>query len=71
MNLSNKNIIHVKTDNVEYIQFKRLLEYKNIAHCYTLKSDGQLNFNIINKAINRLGMMDHFMFLVIVLMCLS
>ena len=51
MNLSNKNIVHVKTDNVEYIQFKRLLEYKNIAHCYTLKSDGQLNFKTENNPI--------------------
>ena len=51
MNLSNKNIVHVKTDNVEYIQFKGLLEYKNIAHCYTLKSDGQLNFKTENNPI--------------------
>ena len=35
--LSNENIIHVKTDEVEYIQFKRLLEYKDkIVHCYTI-----------------------------------
>lgn len=35
--LSNENIIHVKKDELEYIQFKRLLEYKNIKHCFTLK----------------------------------
>ena len=35
--LSNENIIHVKKDGLEYIQFKRLLEYKNIEHCFTLK----------------------------------
>lgn len=35
--LSNKNIIHVKGNGVEYIQFKRLLEYKDkIVHCYTI-----------------------------------
>lgn len=36
-NLSNENIIHVKKEGLEYIQFKKLLEYKNIEHCFTLK----------------------------------
>lgn len=35
--LSNENIIHVKKDELEYIKFKKLLEYKNIQHCFTLK----------------------------------
>lgn len=35
--LSNKNIIHVKNDKVEYIQFRKLLQYKELAHCFTLK----------------------------------
>ena len=35
--LSNENVIHIKKDGLEYIQFKRLLEYKNIEHCFTLK----------------------------------
>ena len=35
--LSNENVIHVKKDGLEYIQFKILLEYKNIKHCFTLK----------------------------------
>ena len=35
--LSNKNIIHIKKNEFEYIQFKKLLEYKNIEHCFTLK----------------------------------
>ena len=35
--LSNENIIHVKKAELEYIQFKRLLEYENIKHCFTLK----------------------------------
>ena len=50
MDLSNENIIHIKKDNVEYIQFRKLLEYKNITHCYTLKSDGKLNFRSENNA---------------------
>lgn len=33
--LSNENIIHVKKDNTEYLQFKKLLEYKEIlSHAY-------------------------------------
>jgi len=35
--LSNENIIHVKKNGLEYIRFRRLLEYKNIEHCFTLK----------------------------------
>lgn len=36
--LSNENVIHVKKDGIQYLQFKRLLEYKDkITHCYTLK----------------------------------
>ena len=36
-NLSNENVIHVKKNGLEYIQFKRLLQYENIEHCFTLK----------------------------------
>jgi len=36
--LSNENIIHVKKEELEYIQFKRLLKYKNLQHCFTLKT---------------------------------
>lgn len=36
-NLSNQNIIHIKKEKIEYIQFRKLLEYKNINHCFTLK----------------------------------
>ena len=35
--LSNENIIHVKNNGIQYIQFKRLLEYQDkIVHCYTI-----------------------------------
>ena len=43
--LSNENIVHIKKDGVEYIQFKRLLEYPEIQHCYTLRNDN-LDFKI-------------------------
>lgn len=40
MNLSNENIVHVKKNGIEYIQFRKLLEYKNkINHVYTLGVD--------------------------------
>ena len=36
-NLSNKNIVHIINNGVEYLQFKKLLEYKDtIAHAYSL-----------------------------------
>lgn len=35
--LSNENVIHIKKGELQYIQFKKLLEYKNIKHCFTLK----------------------------------
>ena len=36
--LSNDNIVHIKQNNIEYLQFRRLLEYKELVHCYTLKN---------------------------------
>lgn len=44
-NLSNENIIHVCKNNIEYIQFKKMLEYPEIEHCYTIRNNG-LNFRI-------------------------
>lgn len=41
-NLTNDIIIHKKEDNIEYIQFRKLLEYQNIiTHAYTLKRPNQ------------------------------
>lgn len=58
MNLSNENIIHVKDNDVEYIQFKRLIEYENnISHCYTLIKDYKDNINNnYKKLFNSLGL---------------
>ena len=37
MDLSNENVIHVKKNGIEYLQFRRLLKYKDkIKHAYTL-----------------------------------
>lgn len=39
MNLSNKEIIHISGENIDYIQFRKLLQYKDtINHAYTLRS---------------------------------
>lgn len=36
MDLSNENVIHIKKDNIEYLQFRKLLEYPEIKHAYSL-----------------------------------
>lgn len=36
MDLSNDKIIHQKKGNVEYLQFRKLLSYPELVHCYTL-----------------------------------
>lgn len=52
MDLSNENVIHIKNGEIEYLQFRRLLEYKELNHAYVLKP---LDFrvreeNVIPKA---------------------
>ncbi len=38
IDLSNENVIHVKKGDIEYLQFRKLLEYKDdIEHCFTIK----------------------------------
>jgi len=40
MDLSNENVIHISKNGIEYLQFKRLLEYQNkINHAYSLGID--------------------------------
>lgn len=36
MDLSNENVIHIKDKDMEYLQFRKLLEYSEIKHLYTL-----------------------------------
>ncbi len=42
------NIIYQNKDGIEYIQFKKLLEYPEITHCYTLKGENNLDFKVQN-----------------------
>ena len=63
MDLSNENVIHIKKDNCEYLQFRRLLEYSDlITHAYaiglnnnfrTARAEGQkLSEDEYNLAVN-------------------
>lgn len=37
--LSNENVIHKRSGEIEYLQFKKLLQYEDkLTHCFTLKS---------------------------------
>ena len=50
MNLSNENVIHIKKDNIEYIQFRKLLEYQDhIKHAYSLGKNVNFRTAKVNK----------------------
>ena len=44
-NLSNENIIHINENGIQYLQFKKLLEYSELNHAYILKTN-KMNFRI-------------------------
>ena len=50
MDLSNENIVHIKNNGIEYIQFRKLLEYKDkINHVYTLGTDWNFRTSKLGK----------------------
>ncbi len=50
MDLSNENVIHNKKDGIEYLQFRRLLDYKDILHhVYSLGIDKNYRTAKANK----------------------
>ena len=50
MDLSNENIIHVNKNGVQYIQFRKLLEYSDIVrHAYSLGTDVNFRTAKVNK----------------------
>ncbi len=50
MDLSNENIIHLQKDGVEYLQFRRLLDYQDtINHAYSLGLDKNYRTAKVNK----------------------
>lgn len=56
--LSNENVIHIKDGDVEYLQFRKLLEYKEkLQHCYTTKcadykEDDRINYKKLYDSLN-------------------
>ena len=48
--LDNENIIHKIYDDIEIIQFKKLLEFPNLIHGYTLRKHG-INISSNNKKV--------------------
>lgn len=44
--ISNSNVIYYNQNDVAYLQFKKLLQYPEIKHCYTMRP---LNFPPISK----------------------
>lgn len=50
MDLSNENVVHIKKNGIEYIQFRKLLEYKDkINHAYTLGTDWDFRTSKLGK----------------------
>ena len=48
MELSNESVIHIKNSDIEYLQFRKLLEYSDIiSHCYSLGTN--VNFRTSSK----------------------
>ncbi len=45
MKLSNNNVLHKKSNGIEYIQFKRLLNYPEIKHAYVIGLDKSFKIN--------------------------
>lgn len=50
MDLSNKNIVHIKNKDIQYLQFRKLLEYKElINHAYSIGTDVNYRTEMPNK----------------------
>ena len=48
--LSNENVIHIKKDGMQYLQFRKLLEYQDtINHAYSLGTDVNFRTARVNK----------------------
>ena len=50
MELSNENILHIKGKEIQYIQFKKLLNYPKIKYAYVIGLDKDFNINKNEKA---------------------
>ena len=52
MDLSNENILHIKKEGIQYLQFKKLLNYPEIKYAYVIGLDKDFNINKNEKAKN-------------------
>ena len=71
VDLSNENMIHIKNEGVEYLQFRRLNQYSDkISHCYTLKGNNnnyleicddnyKLLYNMLGLDFNKFKRIEH------------
>lgn len=55
--LSNENVVHQIKDEIEYLQFRKLLKYPEIRHMYVLKNE-DMNFRLEEK--NKQKLLDNY-----------
>ena len=53
MDLSNENVVHVKGNGIEYLQFRKLLEYPEIKYAYVIGLDKNFEFYPSNEEKNK------------------
>ncbi len=44
MDLSNENVVHIKNNGIEYLQFKKLLKYPEVKYAYVVGLDKNFEF---------------------------
>ena len=52
MDLSNENVLHIKGKEIQYLQFKKLLNYPEIKYAYVIGLDKDFNINKNEEAKN-------------------
>ena len=52
MDLSNENVLHIKGKEIQYLQFKKLLNYPEIKYAYVIGLDQDFNINKNEEAKN-------------------
>ena len=54
MDLSNENVVHRKSNGIEYLQFKKLLNYPEIKYAYVIGLDRNFEFYPSNEEKNKI-----------------
>jgi len=52
MDLSNENVVHIKNNGIEYLQFRKLLNYPEIKYAYVIGLDRNFEFYPSNEEKN-------------------